>query len=400
MGVVKDPPASSLRPALIGECPGVEVEINGQPIPCLLDTGSQVTLMSQSLFRRHLGNVMLESGDEPRWLTLKAANGLQIPYIGYALLDFKVGGVRLPNKGVVIVNDDCLGTERAILGMNVIAGCWHELMYGLHLGEAAFRAQLPPRADREWGRAFSICRQASMAPPPPFQGQVRLLKSETIAVPAESEILVWGRTSEGSPSSGRTLLVEPLPQHEVDWRVGRALVTTRGGYVPVRLCNPHPYVLQIAPKTVLAELHEVSAEDVQAQRVLQLQGKDAGAVEVTIHAIGACNSDSSAAPPVLGQGLTAEQQQRANDLMDKWGTVFAQHDEDFGRTGVVQHQIPTGSAPPSRERYRPVPPSLYPELRSPLKGMLETGGDPRELQSMGSSNCPGEEKRLLLAFLC
>lgn len=53
--------------------------------------------------------------------------------------------------------------------------------------------------------------------------------------------------------------------------------------------------------------------------------------------------------------------------------MFAQHEEDFGRTGAVQHQIPTGSAPPSREQYRPVPPSLYPELRSLLKGMLETG---------------------------
>ena len=373
MGAVRDPSASSLQPALIGECPGVEVEINGQPIPCLLDTSSQVTLMSETFFRQRLGNVGLESGDEPRWLSLKAANGLQIPYIGYALLDFTVGGVKLPNKGVVIVKDDCLGTERAILGMNVIAGCWHELMHRLHPGEAAFRAQLPPRAERAWVRAFSICRQASMRPALPFQGQVRLLKSDTIVVPAESEILVWGRTSECSPSTGRTLLVEPLPQHDVDWRVGRALVTTRGGYVPVRLCNPHPYVLQIAPKTVLAELHEVSAEDVQAQRVLQLQGQDAGAVEVTIHTIGACNTDSSATPPVLGEGLTAEQRQKAKDLMDKWGAVFAKHDEDFGRTSVVQHQFPTGAAPPSRERYRPVPPSLYPELRSLLRGMLETG---------------------------
>lgn len=223
MGVVKDLPTSSLRPALIGECPGVEVDINGQLISCLLDTGSQVTLMSHSLFRQRLGEVGLESGDEPRWLTLKAANGLQIPYIGYALLDFKVGGVKLLNKGVIIVSDDCLGSDRAILGMNVIAGCWHELMRGLHPGEAAFRAQLPPQAERAWGRAFSVCRQASMGPPPPFQGQVRLLKADVVTVPPESEILVWGRTSEGSPSSGRTMLVEPLPQQEADWRVGMVM---------------------------------------------------------------------------------------------------------------------------------------------------------------------------------
>ena len=373
MGVVKDISTPSLRPALIGECPGVEVEVNGQIIPCLLDTGSQVTLMSQTLFRQRLGNVGLEVGEESRWLSLKAANGLQIPYIGYALLDFKVGGVQLHNKGVFIVNDDCLGAERAILGMNIIADCWQELMHGLHPGEAAFRSQLPPRAEREWGKAFAVCQQASMGPTPPFQGHVRLPKSETIVVPAESELLVWGRTSEDSSSSGRTLLVEPLPQHDAEWRVGRALVTTRGGYVPIRLCNPHPYVVEISPRTVLAELHGVSAEDVQAQRVLRLHGEETGTVEVTIHSIDALQAGDSAAPPVLGEGLTTEQQQRVKGRMDQWRAVFAQHEEDFGRTGAVQHQIPTGSAPPSRERYRPVPPSLYPELRSLLKGMLETG---------------------------
>lgn len=273
MGVVNVSSAPSLRPALVGESPGVEVEINGQLIPCLLDTSSQVTLMSQRLFKQRLGDVGLKGGEEPHWLTLKAANGLQIPYLGYALLYFKVGGGQLPNKGVFIVNDDCLGAERAILGMNIIADYWQELMYGLYPGEAVFRAQFPPRAEREWGRAFAICRQASMGSIPAFQGHVRLPKSETITVPSDSEIVVWGRTSEGSPASGRTLLVEPLIQHDAEWGVGRALVTTRGGYVPVCLCNPHPYPLQIAPRTVLTELQGVSAEDVQAQRVLQLHGE-------------------------------------------------------------------------------------------------------------------------------
>lgn len=124
---------------------------------------------------------------------------------------------------------------------------------------------------------------------------------------------------------------------------------------------------------MLAELWEVAAEDVQAQRVLQLQERDTGAIEVGIYTIGACNSVNSVTPPVLGEGLSEEQQRDVKELMGRWAAVFAQHDEDFGRTAVVQHQIPTGTAPPSRERYRPVPPSLYPELRSLLKGMLETG---------------------------
>lgn len=40
---------------------------------------------------------------------------------------------------------------------------------------------------------------------------------------------------------------------------------------------------------------------------------------------------------------------------------------------MVQHQIHNGEAPLSRERYRAVHPSFYPELGSLLKGMLKTG---------------------------
>lgn len=60
-------------------------------------------------------------------------------------------------------------------------------------------------------------------------------------------------------------------------------------------------------------------------------------------------------------------------LLHRWSKVFAAHEEDCGHTDTVQHQIYTGSAPPSREWYRPVPPSLFPELRKLLQGMLDSG---------------------------
>lgn len=53
--------------------------------------------------------------------------------------------------------------------------------------------------------------------------------------------------------------------------------------------------------------------------------------------------------------------------------MFAVHEDDFGQTSVVQHQIPTGDAPPIQERHRPVPPNMYAELRGLLQGMLESG---------------------------
>lgn len=80
--------------------------------------------------------------------------------------------------------------------------------------------------------------------------------------------------------------------------------------------------------------------------------------------------------PVLelqGDGLSPEEQQRLTAFLHKWQHVFAAHDKDFGCTNAVQHQIPTGVAPPTHERYRPVPPKLYAALRILLQGILYSG---------------------------
>ena len=74
-----------------------------------------------------------------------------------------------------------------------------------------------------------------------------------------------------------------------------------------------------------------------------------------------------------GEGLNSDQQAQLQALLRKWSHVFAANDEDFGRTAIVTHRIPTGTAPPSRERYRPIPPKLYTELRVLLQGMLDSG---------------------------
>ncbi|KAJ8000169.1 hypothetical protein DPEC_G00202050 [Dallia pectoralis] len=42
-------------------------------------------------------------------------------------------------------------------------------------------------------------------------------------------------------------------------------------------------------------------------------------------------------------------------------------EDDVGYTSAVRHQILTGDAPPTRERYRPIPQSLYPEIRALLQ---------------------------------
>lgn len=99
--------------------------MNGCSVPFVLDTGSQVTLLNQSLFAMCLGGTSVTGADTVPWLILHAANGLKILYTGYALVDCLVGRVHIPGKGVIIANDDCLGPNKGILSMNIIQVCSH-----------------------------------------------------------------------------------------------------------------------------------------------------------------------------------------------------------------------------------------------------------------------------------
>lgn len=65
--------------------------------------------------------------------------------------------------------------------------------------------------------------------------------------------------------------------------------------------------------------------------------------------------------------LSTDEQEKLLGLLTKCGDVFASHYEDFGQTDVIKHTIPTGMAPPIRERYRPIPPQYVPESAGALK---------------------------------
>lgn len=66
--------------------------MGGMSVPCLVDTGSMVTTITESLFKEKFepwGSDKLKSYN---WLQLTAANGLDIPYVGYFELDVEVLG--------------------------------------------------------------------------------------------------------------------------------------------------------------------------------------------------------------------------------------------------------------------------------------------------------------------
>ena len=77
-------------------------------MPFILDTGSHVTMLKQSAFHQLFGEEGAGLQDPSAWLSLKAANGQQIPYVGCMEVSLGIGTTVLPKCGIIIVKDYCL----------------------------------------------------------------------------------------------------------------------------------------------------------------------------------------------------------------------------------------------------------------------------------------------------
>ncbi|XP_062416267.1 uncharacterized protein LOC134107922 [Pungitius pungitius] len=171
-------------------------------------------------------------------------------------------------------------------------------------------------------------------------------------------------------------LMEALPETN-NVGVARTLAVVRNGRIPVRVCNPYPYTLSIGRYQKLGKLYHIDEADVHGSHDLTLSLEDNGVVEVAL--VDATVDHKGQKLPEEVRNLTNRpdlskpQQEELCTLLLKWKDAFANHDEDFGRTDLVQHRIHTGDAAPIRERYRPLPPLMYKEMKNLLAEMLEKG---------------------------
>lgn len=123
--------AQTIAHNLAAPCPKATVSLGDVPVNLLLDTGSMVTTIFESFFLQNFQSAPRSC----RWRQLCAANGLEIPYVGYVELDMTVFGKVIPQRRILVIKDPPGQTPPAnfsgVLGMNVIRECYHQL-FGQH----------------------------------------------------------------------------------------------------------------------------------------------------------------------------------------------------------------------------------------------------------------------------
>ncbi|PIK34812.1 Pol polyprotein [Apostichopus japonicus] len=104
--VLNNPGHDTLVTKAVGECPKITVQSGSLSIRCLLDTGAEVSTITESFFLEHI----TQSGelvDVSAFLKISGATGVNVPYIGYVELPITVLGYVFPGMGFLVVKDSC-----------------------------------------------------------------------------------------------------------------------------------------------------------------------------------------------------------------------------------------------------------------------------------------------------
>ena len=106
---------------LVGPANEMEIILNGKKVNSLLDSGSQVTSVSESYYREHLSQCPLQPVDVPG-LLLQPAGGGSMPYLGMITTSLKVPHLTstFQAKVVVVPDTEYHYSTPALVGTGII----------------------------------------------------------------------------------------------------------------------------------------------------------------------------------------------------------------------------------------------------------------------------------------
>lgn len=337
---------------LLGNCPSVTITMGGVEVPCLLDTGSMVTTISERFFFQHFEPWGKEKLLSCGWLQLRAANGLDIPYLGYLELDFVVLGKRIQSKGVLVVKDLSLsslpGGFPGLLGMNVIQECYRELFsqHGHKLFDLPTVKETPA-----WLSALQYCKKTKIDLYETTERLARVGGRETVRIPADSLrfLPVTFSLPAGLPP---VLLFEPLGK-EISLPAG---LLASVSLVPISQGVAFVPIVNVGEQDALLQPHVAVGTLCKVETVLQSEGRDVVVpseeqfchqATIALQAVEVDKMEEAIQNMDLSQ-LPQDQLAQVKSLLHTYRSVFSAHEGDLGSTELITHEIPLLDTEPVR----------------------------------------------------
>ena len=307
------------------------VEVCGINTEWLLDTGCNVTLLSEETY------YCIPKADRPQLRphnsTLRVADGSPLTVLGDATFPLTVGG--LTRMHTVIVAKFLVGE---ILGMDFMSA--YDVCIDLKKGIVSSQGQVIPATIK--GCDERCCR---------------IMVSETTTIRAGHRMLIEGKTSHDVPKGD--WLIEPLSRtpSEKPVMVAKALVKGEGTKVPLEVMNPTEQDIVLYKNTNAALLQPVqlvtSMQPIKGNCQPESSQKQSGKVN---------HIKAEKLKPELEKlykeiqyPLNEEERKAIQKLLFKHQSAFQCEGEPLGRTEIVKHDINTSTSQPIKQKARRFP---------------------------------------------
>ena len=362
-------PNKETNPRLIGKANESTISFCGVEAKALLDSGSQVTTVSEEFYNSLDPRPPTADSEE---IDLKGPDGRSIPYI--QCIEVTVGASFLPGQEIetlalVVPTTAYHAQVPIIIGTNVIRVydniCKHD-------------DDVPP----EWKVAFVALHSG-------FVGSVRSTNKTSITLqPMEVRTVSGFVRKQKEAESAITEQAENASSKKgVCPRVVAVNKAGRNARVPVKVFNMSAKILTIPPRALLCELQEVKV--LRSCNPLKEEVKTATTCLQTTDTTDQTEEHafklSDIGVDLTDSIISEEQQEKAEAVFEKWQSVFSRGPLDLGHTDLIRHEIKLSDETPFKEPVRRISPALFDEVREHIAEMLEAGAI-KPSQSPYSSN--------------
>ena len=355
------------------DCFAVDVVFGTLTVPCLLDTGSMVTTITQSYLARN--GVQLTS--VPEQFKLIAANGTSIPYVGCFETDVTVLGIPIPARLVLVTRntkkDAMSAVVPGIVGMNILKDCWTDL--NARGGQGFLRKLRMIDMGPVWEKTFqAVAKRQHFEGIPGVISRAYLSRGLPTVMPARQAVVTHATARRAPGDTDYCAILDPHESSNLPSCVQSvsSFVKVSTGQFAVVLVNEGNQDVLLPSRSCIgtlchgqlleegSETAEGSSSDIKigchAQSTPMTGGTTPLTAEINVEA-----------------QLTPGERAKFNALLNRYDGIFSKGEGDLGYTEAVKHQIVTGNAPPIKQRYRSLPPSQYREVREHIKQLLDVG---------------------------
>ena len=342
---VPDPDSNSnfscLPEELIGKANEVPVIVEGIHCLSLVDTGSQITSVSESFYHRYLSHS--EHHSVQQLVSLEGAGGDGIPYTGYVLITLQLSGTDAGTFPVFIVHDTRYN-ERVpmIIGTNVISRLHVNNSCGkIHKGvQMALRSlelvdQHLDKSDGTYGIVYASTG-CHLEP-----GEIKTVCANIrVTVPIPKSIAMVSDLNENSNLNVTPAIVD---------------VDQSTKSVMLEMHNSGPYAMNVKSGLRIAQLDQVSLADPDSD----LEKSDEFLEKLDLD--------------YLRSVATPEEVTEVESMILRWSHIFSRDSTDLGKTDVLKHRIDLFDETPVKEKARRIPPTMIEELKQHIRQLLDIG---------------------------